>query len=643
MPFPYNTDSVTRRAQYQHWYQMRGVPRSPWPSGHAYKALMDENAAYFTANPTLLYDIVQNGVPGKNLDLPGIYGTADWDKLVNLAAAWRWTAVNASPFKSANFDALDGTDYGVNETDLIVEFTNDVVALIRAGVPAISGYYSARAAIPTAILTIMGYSRHSKPPTISLSDGVVVELATAYNASGLPFSEVVAGWKAKSPNPLSLYYYISLITWAQNKPGNNDKTVFNKMTDAFDPDSTFSTEYGANWMTTCVGVNMFLKHGMYGGGTAAGAWEDSMNDIVDSLFNGDVAVKNLYRLWSKTYTTFNNYVLRQSFDLINSMQAGTYKFAFQQYITFIGRVYHIEQTLNRVFNWGTAPYNADMVPLIKDVNAWNLALRMKGYMQNWSWMYYWGRSHLDSAYTDLRFEKDPLSGPQVRPDWFLNPYEPTLTNWQEEYDRVVAKTVRDSNLDDPSTLVVTGLPVVATGTNAAKRTHFVGNATLLRYYGPGTLSFVGVDANHADYDEVYSTVGPHDVEVRRGGYTVSYSTGYLFTNSFNATGCGGADLGRRYIWIQPSAAGNVKMTSSVIATFFDEAGQYQLYADLNANPAPTNLGPGVVALQEYESVSRGDLVLGNVNPWISDDPEVHMAPEALFKAEYIGYMEVTLG
>jgi hypothetical protein len=578
----------------------------------------------------------------KTLNLDGTYGTADWDKLVNLCAAFLYTSCVASQTFSTHFDSLDGSDFG---TDLTVLFTNAVVAKIRSGADAIPGYYSARPPIPLARLGLLAYSDHAAPPTVPVHEGVYVQVATAF-LNGLDYFEIFPPWSEACGGQISTYYYPNIITYTHNEPmydgimkTDGDKTA------ARVGYPSFNMEYGPSWVTTCVFAHWVNLQAIYPAATIS--YQDALDEIVELIFNNDAAVNELYQHWGKPQNYLNDYNLRESFDIVETMASSWYKTMFKRYLTFTARFRRAQKLAGTVDTATTQwPYVAEAVDLLYDCNAWNLASRMEGWTSNWAWAYYWGQWRVLN-YPTIHFAeeadgalRDPLVG------WYENPYYADDTDYTEEYEALQTITVRSADLADTELVVTTGLPFVASSAGApysTKNNQLLLGSTRILYVGPGTLTLTALTLFN-DTTSTYYGPGIHEV-ITTGPITATIDGGILFVDGYpypQRQFSGSVNynpIGKSYIYVQPSAEGNVQIFSSLVQYIWDKNGRFDLFNDLETKPLPTHLGPGVIALDDVNS--QRNLLLGNINPFISQDPDVMLMPKALFDAENPGRIRAT--
>lgn len=633
-PSPYINDRYPLQDAYAHWSIMVGENSTvPFPHGHRYENVITNNAAYFAANPNLLKDILQNNVPKKNLNIDGVHGTADWDKLVNICAAYLQPDCAAHPLGCTHFDSLDGSDFG---TDLTVEFTEAVAAAIRAGVPAISGYYSARAAVPNAKLGILAYNDHSAPPTSALTDAIYVQIASAFIDSGYTFEQTYDLWQAKCQYQCSVYYYPDIITYTYAQPMEY-RLQKRKGFDSWPRNSypPYFTEFAPSWITNCVPVNYMQMLTI--DGDNAGTYADAITDVVSKLFNNDPKVVELYTLWGEPHIYNNEYTLKKSFDIINDMQTSAYKTVFKQYITFAAWWRRTTDLVGIL----TMPYNATAEDLLIKMNKYSLGQRLDQHMHAWAWMHYWGCNHIQ-AYPNVMFKlPDSQGGTLLYPSWYTDLDMPTDTDFDTEYALLQSAAARDTDLEDTELVVIPSLDIAATGTNNPKSQVAFSGGFRCMIVGPAHVIFTSRSPDYGNEEYIYTTYGPHEV-ILEGQYTASVLSGLLFVDGFYSPGRD-KDLGtgRLYAWNQPSASGSTALRSSNIAYLYSSGGQFILYPTTSASYAsPANLGTGIIAIDE--TTTNGEIQLGNINNWISLDPNVMLSTRSLVEAEFPGLMKATI-
>jgi hypothetical protein len=654
----YLADRTTQRNEYFHWRKVLGAEDSPWPHGHKWQDLINTAVAYFDApgNEALTKLIFRenNGTYERTLALPEIVpATADWTKLTRIAASYLAPICAAHVNFAAAFDPLDGSPTSLT-TDVVLTFTEAVVALIRAGVPEITGYYPARAAVPLAKLGILAYADHSEPPTAALTAGIYVQITSNYlfwTPPGLTrlatWAETIAGWAPKSPNnPLTTYVYPDLNLYHHGQPMVNKHCRSNGW-DIFDLTSLdgFFTEYGPACLPNAAQMNWLIMRTFIAGVT----YEDALADLVAKRFNGDPAVTALYRLWGRdyvqyTYDQVSLYDIKKSFDHVYDMVDGEYKTIFKQYLVFVSRFQRMP---------ASTPVSAEYQAALDQICSNVMATRRNGMIHAYSWMYRdGGVTPLSDGYVVWIRKVSPgiYNESLTPPAWYLSPVAPNDADFDAEYALLEVTAARDDNLEDDGDpdnyVLMTGLDLVATGTNPIKNHQRIIGPTRIAVVGPCTLS-LAAQADGLEEPETIYPAGIHLISVSDPpGYTADYvatlNGGALFVDGSTAPIRNGG-VGRSYLFVQPGAEGIVDMDTSGSSNFYAQSGQYILYnnkGDPNRQ-APANLGPGVIAHDDSTS-SVGRVLAGNINPWFSNDPEMTLITKALAQSEYRGLMKVTL-
>ncbi len=687
--------STGHLAKYNKWRKLLGAFDAAWPHGHKYTAITLNNGAfnatapYFVDNPDLL-----TRTPGGEhcFDLVGAWMDKDgadptrWNKIVNYCARYLAPLCAANNFKNTFFDCIDGDSYGndwltargipivdgvdgnSHPSDLVVEFTEDVAAVIRAGAPSVPGYYATgHAAVPAARLGILAYAGHSRPPEDAMSDAIYVQATAAYLYWGGTLAQTIDGWAAKSQWPITGYFYPDLILWNHGEPMYNTFVKRSSQLQLFNDTalSGFNMEYGPNCLVNCVMVNWCQMLCI----DRTTTYAQALAEIVATLFDDDPAVTDIFNYWGDPFRRNHKFNMKRSFDFVYAMQDSWYKTYFKYYLTTLAKY----QRLPALIKTPTKsppddPYRAAISSYLSNAHA----IRNTGILHSYSIIYRFGGwdlreegvndaadatlqgipvSQLENNLSLIKYFKYPeLSwsrGHSIQniphPEWYQYPVTPSDADFDAEYAILEATASRDPNLSDTDLVVVIGLPIVATGTNPPKNSQRLTGATVVTV-GEGTLTLISQTPGMPDRTISFGPgVEQHDI-YNKGyeptDYVGSIDSGLLFVNLGDLVVRDGG-VGRSYFVIPDSLAGQVSIQSTNVAQIKHAGGNFSLYGETTSSfVSPANLSPGVCAIDDVGT--HLSLMLGNLPPYVSNTPHAMLMPKAFVEAEYPGLIRGTL-
>ena len=311
---------------YEKWQRLNGCKQVTRPAGHRWDNVINNNAAWFAANPQVLSDSNSFALA----TLQDAVDQTDYNNLVMICAA-ELISAGFNEWNRTNFDPSDGDG---NPSDRVFPFTKDVVDQIRAGTSAI-GTHSAYDANPTAEIGLYAYAGHRLPPTASVSPGVYTQVALAFNSTPLTYEELVDGHASKASAVL-LRDYLDTQVWSDSLPfkskirTSSDLVVYY---DAFKASGVVgaNSEFAANWLNNMAGTANLLHKWHYG----TTNFTSILSEMVDLIFDGDQAVYDLYTLLGDTRQAYSITNLKRCFDIVNRMEEGWYKEYYKYWATIL--------------------------------------------------------------------------------------------------------------------------------------------------------------------------------------------------------------------------------------------------------------------------------------------------------------------
>lgn len=642
---PYVEDRSPLIDAYTHWkYMVGGGGINPWPHGHRYFDITQTNvttgvaqAPYFLNNPHL---IAKSAAGEETLALieaktdKDLGDSTRWNDLVSYCARHMAPICDAHFLKNASFDPNDGDNYGgaASSSDLVIEFTEAVVALIRSGATAIPGYYDLPyAAVPAARLGVLAYANHSRPPTQNLSDGIYIEVTSAFLFWGGTFQQTVVGWQEKCFYPTTIYLYPDIITYSRAEPMTYSqlKSTATDFWESFRYPG-YSTEFAPQWIIDCVVCHQMFLKSIDGVST----YEDALNEVVTYIFDGDVSVRNLYRLWGAPYSKNNSYTLKQSMDFVTAMSPSWYKTMFRDYLAFCSYIKSFNELCGDLTSYPTVTYHAAGEPLLEKALNYAMSSRRKAYIHTWAFIWYLGYHRIAGVFPALSWKESPTT------PWYATPTPFTQTDFDGRYEVISAEASRDATLEGTEFALMSGHTAIAVGSNPAKNHQRTTGATRLVFVGPGEVTLTAVAVGVASIGPIGYGPGFHIILTEPNNYVVTVSRGKLFVNCHDAP-VRNSGSGRSYLLVSPGLEGQVKLQTNKISYYTDDTGGFTLLPPGSASfKPPSNLGPGVIALND--ATTQEQVLFGNVNPFLSQDPEWHLLSKGFMEQEYPGRIEATL-
>jgi hypothetical protein len=477
----------------------------------------------------------------------------------------------------------------------------------------------------------MGYSDHSAPPTNMLSDGLYVQVTAAYIQAGWSVKAAVAGWQAKSRWPVSVYFYPSMLQWWGGYPLNDywakQNSNFKQLFDDIPGLGGFRMEYSPNGLMN----NAMIAYTCLRTINATATVQDGINDVVSKLYNNDPKVKEIYEYWYNDKLSLNEYTIKESFDIVDGMQDSWYKTLFKKFMVITAKKYNYPkiQANDPVFKAALDSYLSNVMACRNDgiIHALTICQRK------------------EYNYMDLYPEQVWASPPYQA--WYEFPVMPDDDTYNAQKAIFTAKATRSDNLDDPNLVILSGMKSSHPTINAPKNGQYIGVPSEIVFVGPGTLVVTPLDPSVVnEAAEITGTYPPgiHRLFLRSGGHTVAITSesGLMFLNGYYGLyRAYNVMQGHSYLWVPDSVAGNAAIVSANVAYLYDESGEFILYnRQGNSYIPPSGVGPGVVALSDTTTFHK--IQFGNINPFLSQDPRVMLAPEALVKSEYPGLMKMVI-
>lgn len=582
---------------YAKWQTLNGVSLDSYPAGHRWNNIITSNEAFFAANPDLIR-LTRQGQ--RTFNLAGISGTANYDLLAEFCAAFMLQQ-GLNEFDRTNFDPIDGDD---NSSDLVFPFSLAVATRMRAGTDAIGGI-PAQQGNPNAQIGVYAYAGHRLPPAQPYKPGVFSQIALAFNSTGLTYQDLIEQHGSKA-DAIGLREYLDTQVWSQGNPMVNARTKRGYLNayDAYRAAGVAGTnsEFTANWLVNIVAARAAVLKFRTGTVNELAL----IDELIADVFDGDQAVKSLYLYWTDPFSAFHKWSLKQTFDYVNAMRAGWYRTHFERLCVILYRFYRVDNY--QEYSLTRSGDVADSFGLaVQDLLSKVTAVRDDDIIHSYAFIRQQANNKL-SDYPSLKFSADP------EPAWFSSPVAPTNAEFASDYAALTAETARDEALDSTD-FVLKFVEPVPTGNNTISD----------RFYCEGLANYVVagpsiVSVTDETLDETVVTeygAGFHTFSVS-GKYTVSFSGGFLFLDTFPSVRKDPDGAGNRhYLFVPPSAAGQVDLEPSSRWSFYDKGQSRKDWVP--ATPFP-DLGPGQVAVDNANT--RGSMTNVNCNRYLSPHPNV---------------------
>ena len=600
---------------YSNWTKLNAMSTNLYPGAHRWKYIVDQNTAWFAANPQMLYD-------ADSFDLETLQDNVDqtdYDRLVELCASTMLSGPwNVAGFDRAPFDPSDGN---IHNSDRVFKFTADVLAAIRAGTPAIADAgRSAQTGRPTAQLGVYGYYNHSAPPSFDVP-GIYVQIATAYNTSGLSYTALMEGHSARCDSVL-VREYLDTQAWSMSRPLYNTrvKRNFAPLYDGYMAAGAegVTCEFGANWLINVVGARAAVLKWRTG---AAVDYDQIMQELVADIFDDDPAVLELYRFWGNPEQNYSIDNLKRSFDIVATMADSWYKTLFKKHLVINYEYEFLPDQTPPASQTPADPFPAAYSKLMAHI----VGVREHDILHSYAFM---RRMGVSTNYPDLTWNAT------IKPPWFTDPYEPTDYDFNVAHAALSAYLSRDVDLDSSDLVLVTGITPVVSGTNA--NGFFAGVDSSYKYVGPGTLRFYERSPNIStpgDYlpeeDETYGP-GLHTVYVAQNRAVIP-DGGYLFLDGY-PKGSKAPDkniTGSHWIYIPSRFAGAADVGADVRLGIEDSNGEWVFEEQF---PDATFLDVG--QLRDRTDRTSGIFYLRKANRYVSMRQDVALLPRAIAAEDF---------
>lgn len=600
---------------YAKWAYLVGVApeNAAFPAGHRWKNVIDGNAAFFAQYPQMIRAISESV---DTFDLVGIWGTADWDRLVHLCAAFLLSE-GLNEFSRTNFDPVDGDD---NPSDFVYPFTLDVVTKMRAGTAAIGGI-AAQEAVPEAQLGVYVYAGHRLPPSQPYKPGVYAQVALAFNRTSLSYADLIAQHGALADG-LSIRDYLDTQVWSQGRPMFNAR---NKM-GYFDSYDGFAdagvlamvSEFTANWLVNMPLARAAVLKCQRGG---AIAWDEIILELTNDVFDGDPAVRALYEMWVDPIERYSLWSLRRSFDLVDQMAEGWYRRRFEDLLTIYYQFHRCENLADygiiRAPGQGSDTFAGEISTLL----SWVTAIRDADVIHSYAFL----RQQANTALNDYPSLK---MGAIPEPPWMVNPIAPTAADFQAALSAIRVETLRDADLDSTDLVLKHVTPVATPQTSP-----YVNHLPATAYYSyEGTAVYVVLGPSKVRIEDVGSGevsyasfgLGLHVMDLP-GDQRVTWEGGAVFLDTFPFVRKD-PDGTERFHWlyVPENVAGEVDLRCDVRWSFYDEE---EARKDWGPNAGWPDLGPGQVAV--HNSLTRVEISNVNCNRYLSPIAHLALMPRAL--------------
>jgi hypothetical protein len=594
----YLPDRTVLGAANDKWQVLNGMRTDAWPAGHRWPNLINNNQAYFPANPNLITGTLGTNGVRFNLSATG----SDYTNMVEIAAA----EILRQGLNTWNKTNMDATDSDTQSSDLFWPFTLAVAAKVRSGTSAI-GTHPIRAGVSTAQLGAYAYAGHRAEPTLAYTPGVYTQVALAFTPEDtwLPLVEA-HGPKADA---ILLREY-----WAVNEPKPfidlRHKTDYFDRYNDFEAEGAigFRAESSAYWLNNLVAFRQGIRKAKTGSYTYAQALDDVMGDV----FDDDPTVRELYEFWSDPVIGNSLWALRRSFDLVDEMATSWYKTYFMYCMVILAKEEYLPAQTALASQTSADTFPAAFSSLCSNVVAVN------------------------TNYPQLRMFAVP------KPDWWNNPVLPTQAEFDSYHATLLEDTPHDAVLDSTDLILVRGITPRIAATTPATKFNVLGKA-VLKFIGPGSVTRTVTDSTGTVTSAVTTSyaAGTHTIVNRQGG-VFTHTGGHLFLDTFPAVRKDpDGTLLNHWLFIPTRYSGAVKMDSGSRVRFVDQNGNFDLLPVTHADyEDPSNLGTGQIAINNLNT--RGIFYNLNANRYMSMHPTVALLPRAIAEEEATTYARVNI-
>lgn len=297
---------------FERWRQLNAVADKQWPAGHIWPGVIAANKALYEKNPQLLRD-----ERTFELDDPDAYRR-------NVALSAAFLAERLNPAGRHAFDPTDGDRY---PSETIYRFALDVVNQVRK-------------TVPNAQLGVYAYAGHRLPVDFKLP-GIYIQVALGFNRTGLSYQDLVER-HASVADVIMLREYFDVEAWFKSLPVGNRRNQRDYYDVNYPPFfksgvSVVNGEFNENWLANIVSTAYAIRYLKDG----EADYKAILSEIVDQVFAGDPAVAELYLLWSRPGSKFDETVLRTSFEIVARMRGGWHAQAFRDYLVIALKIYRL--------------------------------------------------------------------------------------------------------------------------------------------------------------------------------------------------------------------------------------------------------------------------------------------------------------
>jgi hypothetical protein len=644
-----------------------GPQEFPYPAGHNWQTVIEDNVTYFTANPTFTFPefdpVVYAGLTSSEkstytFDLAALDST-ETDNLAKLCAGWRLS----EGLNSYNRDIFSPPDSDYhNEPNGAFPFIKAVATYVQNGFTGTVGPYTNPVGVPGAQLGVYLYTGIAYPPTIPAAsggnpagwygDGVYGQLALAYKAappsgySYRTYTELV-GDHARLNDGVVLREYTDNAQWRGYLPANNTRIRSTYMDRYDDLKSAavsagsdligVNSENAANWLLNMVFMRQYTRKRKTGSYT----WAQALDDVIDDVYGGDTAVRDLYEYLDDPTTVFSKYSLKAIFNYVDDMATSTYK-TYWKHACVIWYEYFTLPEQDTI-----SPDYADTFALALAKYAGHVAaVRELDIVHSYAILRTDCNGVLTDRYPLLRIP----TGTRPEPAWHATPTLPNNTDFTAYKAILDAIPDRDTELDSADLVLIRG--VTPHSSEAAATTHVVEANCRFTYVGPGTVTITYPAQTDGDGNPLPAVVeeyplgsGIHTIDTR-GQLTATWDGGILFRNAWpqsqNTTdGTGDNDY---YLYIPTRYDGEVLIETTNRCTITDASGLFTLYREddpVETYVAPTNLGPGQCRIARTTTIGR--IIFDKANPYLSPDGTVVLMSRAIADEDFPKRTKITRG
>jgi hypothetical protein len=610
----YSADRSTLGNALAKWQTLNGLRVSAFPAGHRWANLINNNQAYFQANPNMIIGTVGASNVKFNLSATG----SDYTNMVEIAAA----EILRQGLNAYNRTNADATDSDTQSTDLFWPFTKAVAAKVRSGTSAI-GDHPARTGVADAQLGAYAYAGHRAEPTLAYTPGVYTQVALGFTAENTWLPLIEAHGPKSDGILLREYFAVNRVTPMEKRHSN----VYFDTYDAYEEEGVlgFNAESSANWLTGLVMFRWAIRKGRTGTATHA----EALDDVMADLFNDDAAVRSLYEYWSNQANSWHEWSMLDSFEYVNDMQAGWYKTLFQHLMVLLYEDMNMPPQIPLASQSLSTPdpFPAAFSKLMAKV----VGVRLMDIFHSYGYLRQEANGAVNTNYPQLRMFASP------RPQYWVNPTTPTTTEFNTYLAALRISAGRDDTLDSTDRVLVFNITPVATGTITDATVYNTLGKARYWFIGPGTVT--RTESGDGTVTSTVYAVGLHEIAVNAIA-KFSNQGGLLFLDTFPLVRKDTDGTGKRHwLYVPNRAAGTVDVRAGSRVRFFDEAGQFDLYPATHASYIdPKNLGPGQVAIDNVNT--RDTFYNPGANRYMSMFHDVALMPRTIAEEDFPVYARV---